>query len=560
MQSGVLVEKGFKKSFFNLLFHALFYVAIFFAIVIFWLTLKPRLRGFKLSNIWWRSEKKSGESIVVTQDVVYLLLLLAVIALAIQFIFSKKISTTNKIIVLMVIGFIIKMSYPLGNICKDRQHDVWGDTSHEGYAWTIYDTGKLPTTNEWQFYHPPLNAFIQATFMKFFDALTQLIQKFTSFSIEGFMDGQGGTEAYRYYLYSSCSILSVFYSVIASFVMVKTLIAMGIKDTALVLSSAVVILFPTLTVFAGALNNDPLAFTCSCLAVYKCVKWWKCGKRWSDILFCGLFIGLGMNTKLNSAVVALPIAFVFIYEFVRSCKKKEDALSVKKIILQFAAFLIVCAPIGLWFSVYTKIRFGQKLGYIAGETGGLNPALSTKEHGFVERFLICFDKDQYFGSIEVRPFINGTTGHMNNYYILDYALKTALMGEYSYLNFEFFTSNGIIFAYLALITFAISFVYYVVFLIRRGKRDEVVTKFIFITILAFSFIVSFVYFNIKMPYACTQDFRYIMPLILVFACMIGAMESKREEMGRFGKVIGRTLSVTVISLLACMSTMFFLYA
>lgn len=111
-----------------------------------------------------------------------------------------------------------------------------------------------------------------------------------------------------------------------------------------------------------------------------------------------------------------------------------------------------------------------------------------------------------------------------------------------------------------MITFAISFVYYVVFLIRRGKRDEVVTKFIFITILAVSFILSFVYFNIKMPYACTQDFRYIMPLILVFACMIGAMESKREEMGRFGKVIGRTLSVTVISLLACMSTMFFLYA
>lgn len=90
MRSGVLVEKGFKKSFFNLLFHALFYMAIFFAIVIFWLTLKPRLRGFKLSNIWWRSEKKSGESIVVTQDVVYLLLLLAVIALAIQFIFFQK--------------------------------------------------------------------------------------------------------------------------------------------------------------------------------------------------------------------------------------------------------------------------------------------------------------------------------------------------------------------------------------------------------------------------------------------------------------------------------------
>lgn len=563
MQNLLLSDKKFKKEFFNVLFHMLFYVMIFLATIILWLVLKPRLRDFKISNIWWRSEKKKGESLVVMQDVVYLLLLLSMTVLSIKFIFSKRISVTAKITVLLIIGYILKVGYPLGTICKNRQHDVWGDTSHEGYAWIIYTTGKLPTTNEWQFYHPPLNAFVQATFMRFFDALTQLVQKIIpSFSIDGYLAGQGSTEAYRYYLFSSCSILSVFYSFVASFIMVKTLIAMGLKGNGLVIGSAVVILFPNLIVFAGALNNDPLAFMFQTLAIYKCVKWWKCGKSWGDMLFCGLFIGLGMNTKLNSAIVALPIAFVFIYEFVRSCGKKENALSLKTIIFQFIAFVTVCAPIGLWFSVYAKIRFGQELGYIAGEEG-LNPYLSTSGHSFVSRFLICFDKEQYT-EIWARPFIDGTTGQMNHYNILNYAIRTALMGEYSYYNFEFFASNGIIFSFVFLALLLASFVFYIVYFAKKdlkgdGEKERVL-DFIFVAILVLGLIGSFVLFNVKMPYACTQDFRYIMPFILVFAYALGTMNNRSAEMNKFGKGLTLSISVVAIIVLVSMSTMFLLYA
>ena len=69
-----------------------------------------------------------------------------------------------------------------------RQHDVFSSTNagHEGYAWTIYTTGALPTQLDsqghldYQFYHPPFNALMQALmmhiskpFMYLFDGVLQ---------------------------------------------------------------------------------------------------------------------------------------------------------------------------------------------------------------------------------------------------------------------------------------------------------------------------------------------------------------------------------------------------
>ena len=46
---------------------------------------------------------------------------------------------------------------------------------------------------------------------------------------------------------------------------------------------------------------------------------------------------------------------------------------------------------------------------------------------------------------------------------------------------------------------------------------------LFIALLVASQVLSEIYFYAKMPYGCTMDFRYIMPLILGLALMMGVV-------------------------------------
>ncbi len=557
----ILRDKRLKKEFLNLFLHFLIYFLIFVSTIVLYIVLKPRLREFKIRNIWWRNDEKG----VKPQDLAHFLLLVSLSIVAIKFLISKRIKTSYKITILLSIGYVLKLGYALYTPVGHRQHDVWGDSSwdygHEGYAWTFYSTGKFPTTNEGQFYHPPLNAVMQAGFMKLFNQITSFVQKIdANFSISSYLDGKPGyIDDYRYYLYSSCNVLSVMYSFIASFVMVKTLILMGIKGRGLALSSAIVILFPRLIIFAGALNNDPLAFTLCIIALYYSVKWWKNGKKWGNMLLIAIFIGLATSTKLNSAIICIPIAFVFIYEFIRSCGKKENALPVKTIILQFVAFLVICVPLVFWHTVFAYKKYGQKFGYVWGESG-LNPALETGAHSFFQRFILCTDKEQYIGSVWAKPF----NFHYN---VLNFAIRTALMGEYEYLNFECLAVNAIAFSFLFLILFLVTTIYSAISFGRKDfkeksqKSRENVADFIFVCILAFSQILAFIYFNIKMPYACTMDFRYIMPLILVFAIGVGKFENRYSASGnKVGKVMSSiTFSLAIITLVAT-SSLYFLFA
>jgi hypothetical protein len=54
--------------------------------------------------------------------------------------------------------------------------------------------------------------------------------------------------------------------------------------------------------------------------------------------------------------------------------------------------------------------------------------------------------------------------------------------------------------------------------------EESVQNLLFIFLLVASQILSEIYFYVKMPYACTMDFRYILPLILGIALTMGTVE------------------------------------
>lgn len=442
---------------------------------------------------------------------------------------TKRLKARHIAIIILVIGYAIRVGYMLYTPAATRQHDMYSKNhnGHEAYAWTIFETGKLPTHNEYQFYHPPLNAMIQATFMHIVEGFTSIFGG--TWFPDAFIYGKPNyiADNQRYFLYSSCQILSVLYSFITAVTLMKILKMFSFSQKTYLFLSAFVVLFPRHIQFAAMLNNDALSYMLAVLALFFALRWWKGNKSLVYILLCGLAVGLGMMAKLSSATVCIPIAGIFIYEFIATLRKKQDALPFWKMVCQYALFLCICAPIGLWFQVYASIRFDQSLGFVFSK---LNKKLYTGDHSVWGRFGITFDLNEYFAALYCRPFDSATVP--GNYNLINYLIKSSIFGEFHYTQGEGFGAVALVFAYMGMVFLAIGVVWCVVLWWKQRKNEEGIfyknapvssKDLLFIGLLVASQILSEIYFYIQMPYGCTMDFRYIMPLILGLALSVGVV-------------------------------------
>lgn len=119
---------------------------------------------------------------------------------------KNKLTLPKVIFFMILISYFIRLGYMLYTPYYARQYDTINNdfVGHEGYALTILQTGKLPDSNKYQFYHPPLNALIQALFMKINTTLMPLIGG----------DQFDMTDVHQ--LYQTCQILGVLYTVVIS--------------------------------------------------------------------------------------------------------------------------------------------------------------------------------------------------------------------------------------------------------------------------------------------------------------------------------------------------------
>jgi hypothetical protein len=251
--------------------------------------------------------------------------------------------------------------------------------------------------------------------------------------------------------------------------------------------------------------------------------------------------------KLSSATVCLPIAGIFIYEFIRTLRKKERALPFWQMVLQYGAFLLVCAPIGLWFQVYAKARFDQGFGYV---WNNLSSGLYTGDRSFFERFFFTFDTNELFGSLYCKSF--------DNYNIFHFCLRSSIFGEQTHRQGEVFAVTSVLFAYVVCILLFIAIVWCIVrYFTSKKQTDGLYAKapvsfkdLLFVFLLVQSQVVSQIYFNISMPYGCTMDFRYIMPLILGIALTMGCTQKCLvAENGKTSVVLHRLLTIATVAFL-----------
>lgn len=438
-------------------------------------------------------------------------------------VFFKKMTFERKIFTIILLSFFIHLTYILYTQGTTRQYDTWSsnDDGHYAYALSFFFTGKLPTTNItadtiYQFYHPPLNAFIQGTFMHVFQTLC-----FSSSLTDT-------TEN----LYSACQILSCFYMFVTVIVAIKCILLSKLSDSSKVVSCIFVALFPRLTQMSGQLNNDALSIMFSVLSIYWFCKWYFVKKNWLNICMTGLFIGLALMSKMSAASICLGTAVAFIIELVKSIRKKEGSLKVSKLILQYVVFLVICAPLGLWFQVYTHVVYGLPYNFVFSR---LNSGLFTGTRNWVLTNMpgsISYYDSNNSGSIYTDVFVNFCARFLmpflptdfshgfycsafNDYNILTYVLKCSIFGEFSYWNGEGAGVLSLISLYVLYFSFIVFLIYALVKKSKLGKEGA------FALYLTAGMVVMFLYLQIKMPYGCSMDFRYIVPIILPLGYLLG---------------------------------------
>ncbi len=419
------------------------------------------------------------------------------------FIILKKHNKLNEnitILLLILISYFIHLGYMLYTQYDCRQYDTIVDAmdGHEGYAYTIFSTGKLPNSNNYQFYHPPLNAFIQSCFMHFSENILLLFKnKFDTSNI--------------HVLYQSCQILSVFYTTIISVISYKILKILNIKGKGLIIGFIFICFFPRFIQLSGQLNNDLICILFCFLSIYYTLKWYH-NKTFLNIILLAVFIGLAMCSKISGAVICITPAIIFIISYIQVIKSKNKK-QIIDLSLKYIVFLLICAPIGLWFQVYAYIRFHQPLGFVFHN---LNGALSTSHHNFFERFLLIINFDEMFSHIYCHPF--------DDYGLFNYILKSAIFGEFSYWQGESFAFLAILFNYAFVFTSLVLFIKYFL----NSKKEDILIKITSLSIII-SQIISMIYFNLTMPYGCTMDFRYIVPIVIGYGILFGASHNKLQE-------------------------------
>lgn len=245
----------------------------------------------------------------------------------------------------------------------------------------------------------------------------------------------------------------------------------------------------------------------------------------SDLIRMALGFGLGIMTKLNIVLLALPIGIAMAATLV---VKKDGRMAVR--IRQYAVFLLISVPLGLWYPIRNLIRFGQPLTYVLDLKGTSMPSIADVS---LWKRILPWGVENWFWPAFADVY--------HDYNMPEYLLKSALFGEFTFDNMGVFAVVLLLLhSLLALLSLAA--VIYVAVTFRRRRRAlslGIVSMYIL-------WMLSYIFFNIRYPYGCSMDYRYVAMVGVAGALALAVMAEEMWEKGRWHKKV--TLAVSGLTI------------
>ncbi len=411
-------------------------------------------------------------------------------------------SSKELLFLVIILAVVLRMFYGVLTGPYQRQHDWTGKSGHYEYVKIIANEGHLPSTNEWQFCHPPLNHLVLAGgYSVLSDIITDKDLNPDDAKISDILQ-----------------VVPFVYSVLLLYIALLVLKELSVTGVYRLIAFSVFAFHPTNIILSASLNNDMLTYLLYGVSFLFTIRWYK-NPTFFNIIGIALGISLSMLSKFSGVLIAPITAVCFLVILIKAIKERKG---VGNLILQFAVFGIVCIPLGLSYTLRNYLLFGQELGYVAymGDDNWQYIDLP-----FIQRLFGYYAPD--FES----PF---SDAYRHN--LLSTAFKTSLFGEWGAAFGSFSTRFGEFFPTVLgrIVTFfGAIFTAAASFLSARfafGKTDKML-KFIVLGnfVLTFGF---FLYFNANYPFGCTADFRYLTPLLFSLVCIVplGLKEIKSKTL------------------------------
>ena len=426
---------------------------------------------------------------------IYIVGIVGLLSVFLYLTLRKKMTAERFVILLFIAGVLIRFMYVLYTSRYTRQHDVGNFdafSGHAGYIHYIYENGHLPdfdVSTVDQFYHPPLHHIICALWWKMLASI-------------GIADA---------YAQSSIQTLTLFYSSVSLILSYKIFRQFDLKGAALVAAFAVMAFHPTFIIFAGSINNDILSVTFMLLAVLYSIKWYK-SRKFGDIMVIALAVGLGMMTKTSAYMVAFGIGLLFFVAMIK------DKANFKKYLVQFICFAVVCVPLALWWNIKNSVLYDLPIAYVQRQGAGAQWQY-VGDKSFVER---VFDFSKLFEAPVFDQWTNRGGKVYNEYNPMISLLKTSVFGEYihdySYPSITF-AANVLFWSNLVLAVLgAACLVYAAIKMIMRKEWDHSYLSLMITFVLMMMFYYTFCF---AYPHHCTENIRYVSPVILLGTLFIG---------------------------------------
>ncbi len=393
---------------------------------------------------------------------------------------TNKYHLINQIII--AASFVIRLVYIIVTDVGVRQHDLGYATSihdtlvnpgHLGYIDYIAKFHHLPDFDPFtlfSYFHPPFHHIIAALFVDAADAI-------------------GISEPA---IYEAIQIPTLIYSCISVILAYRILRMLTDDDKKITLPLALFSFHPGLIYMTGSVNNDMLALLFMILCIYTTMLWIRSNYRFRELIYMALSIGFGLIAKMNVAIIIAPMGLAMLIHMIDEYK----ASNLVKVFKEYVIFAIISIPIGLSWTVRNVIRFGTKPGIPSS-----SPNQYTGDISLLNRFLIPVKSNLAF------PFYSENATYNSN--VWDICFKTSLFSEMWPMDIS---KGGLmlcqIIFILAIILALICAALAIIKPYRLIKSGDRMTG-IFLLSGFITVILAFIVFNLKYPYVCSSDFRYV---------------------------------------------------
>ncbi len=349
-----------------------------------------------------------------------------------------------------------------------RGHDAPG---HVDYVAYVADTLSLPPPDEgFEYYQPPLYYMLAAPFV-WTARIANASDETRNFLIQVFSLG--------------CSLVTFFIGIRIG----KKFFAGAGEKTSLYLYAAILAMTPSFVFFAARVNNDALFQTWAFLSFLLLLAWWKKPNANLWLAICTI-IGLGLLTKTSMALMAFPCFLCL------ALQKKSDWKEKAVLVLGGVTVILLIAG---WFHIPRALDDGSKKAVV-----GNYELLTNFVENDVGNFL-TFDPL----AILAHPYNDPYGDDARRQEFWEYLYRSALYGEFHFGDDRRILALVMLLSSLLMMPFVL---WNVIDDIRKRTYATLPVWTTFAFLMAGAALFRFVF-----PYSSSQDFRYSILLLPLFA-------------------------------------------